>query len=430
MSTFKPENLSVSRNSNQAERSERLFVVVEKYETPADGYHYAVGHKANNPAEKVKVRLNTVEERSKDFPKIDVDKIKDQYFSGQTHRDTIADKAKAGVVFLSFDDARKLENSGDGVVEYRAHWPKTMSTKPDAEVITGLATIVLKENNTASKKASASINFIKNITEVNKDNYEPVLLDALAIKDKDGNARNPYVTFRSFYKDELVAVTNLYPATETTPVFDQNSGQYKDIKMKVDAVDTLIQIQKAVPSGDDLLDGYRDRARAIISGLLGEDEPVFNSKDDKAVESAKQYYYGTKQGELKVEVVENESIYFGTDSRKTYLNDKDKFHLSVYDEADENDVNKKHQVYTDTVVAVHRYPDGEPFAVYAAPVKMYPTMEKLSDIKPSSIKNEASVSQEASGGAENNRYREGERSTSMPQEKIVETEEESELALP
>lgn len=380
MNSFDPKKLNPQRQGNDRQfNNERLFVVVENFEIPNDGYHYAVGYKANSPAEKVKVRLNTVEERAKDFPKADVEKIKEQYFSGQKHRDSLADKAKDGIIHLSFDDARKIEGASGGVAEYRAHWPKTMSTRPESEVISGIGTILLREQG-SNNKASALVNFIKDVTEINEDNIDAVLAKGLSIKDDIGRAKNPYISFKAYYEDDLVAMTNLYPATKNTPVFDQNTGAYKDVRTKVDAKETLDRLFGTEKTGDIALDGYLDRAKALIAGIKGFEEPKYFSTDANLIETARQYYFGTKEGKLKVVAVENESIYFGSESRKTYLNDKARPHLNAYNAADENDDTKTFQGYTDTVIAVDRYPDGEPYAVFAAPASMNPKMLRFSQV--------------------------------------------------
>lgn len=388
MSSFDPSKLgqrSGGGQPNKGSRAERVFLVVDDYETPAEGFHYVVGHKADKPDEKIKVRLNTVQERSADRPKDNVDKIKAQYVTGENTRDSISDKAKAGIKLLSFDDARRLGKDENGVTEYRAHWPKTMSTNPEAEVMSGFAHVKLKEAgeyNGRRSPAQAYVELMKSSVVADKDGIDKALSDALAIKDDQGCARDPLVIMRVMHEGKVVVSPRVYPSTELTKVFDQNLGEHKEVPRKVDADKTIDDLMTANPGKSDMANRQLDTARAVIAGIKGLDEPKFNSPDEGVVESIRNLYYGAKAGALQVEVIAAEKIDFGADSRKTYLNDKDRPQLAAYTIKEAVDETRVRETpgYTKTVVAVHRHPDGEPYAVFASPVQMYPKVQKLADL--------------------------------------------------
>jgi hypothetical protein len=388
MSSFDPGKLgrrSGGGQPNKGPRAERVFLVVEKYETPAEGFHYAVGHRADKPDEKIKVRLNTVQERSADRPNDSIEKIKAQYVTGENTRDSIADKAKAGVKLLSFDDARRIGKGEDGVIEYRAHWPKTMSTDPQAEVMHGLAHVKLKEAgeyNGRHSPSQAYVEMMKSSVVVDKDSIDKVLSDALAIKDSQGRARDPLAIMRVMYEGKVVASSRVYPSVELTKVFDQNLGEHKEVVRKVDADKTINDLMTAKPGKSDMENRQLDIARAVIAGIKGLDEPKFNIHDESAIESVRNLYYGAKSGALQVEVIAAEKIDFGAESRKTYLNDKDRPQLAAYTIKEVVDETRVREIpgYTKTVLAVHRHPDGEPYAVFASPVQMYPKVQKLHDL--------------------------------------------------
>ncbi len=394
MSSFDPSKLgqrSGGGQPNKGPRAERVFLVVDSYETPAEGFHYAVGHKADKPDEKIKVRLNTVQERSADRPSENVDKIKAQYVTGENTRDSISDKAKAGIKLLSFDDARRLGQDENGVTEYRAHWPKTMSTNPEAEVMAGFAHVKLKEAGEYSGRrspAQAYVELMKSSVVADKDGIEKVLADALTIKDEQGRARDPLVVMRIRHENKVVATARIYPSTEVAKVFDQNLGEHKEVRRKVDADKTIADLLSGKPGANDESNRQLDRARAVVAGIKGLDEPKFNTADTRVVDDFRNLYYGAKAGALQVEVIAAEKIDFGADSRKTYLNDKDRPQLAAYvikEAVDESRV-RESSGYINTVVAVHRHPDGEPYAVFASPVQMYPKAQKLNElaINPSS----------------------------------------------
>ena len=214
MNEFDPSRLNRRTSTPPKGRSERLFVAVERYETPADGFHFVVGRLVNDPEVQVRVRLNTVKERMEDRPKDDPEKIKSQYISGENHRDTIADKEKAGIPLLSFDDARKL-GTHDGVVEYRAHWPKTMSTDPEAEALFGMAHICLRDARDlpdgTRMNAQAHVKLFKETAVATRDNIDEALSRALRIQDERGRARDPLVILRVWHEGRQVAEPRIYP---------------------------------------------------------------------------------------------------------------------------------------------------------------------------------------------------------------------------
>lgn len=387
MSNFDPNKLNAPRSSgfqSRGPRPERLFLVVDNYETPAEGFHYAVGHLADNPEKKVRVRLNTVAERAADRPRDSEDKIRAQYVTGENTRDSIAEKAKAGIKFIAFDDCRRIAEA-DGVTEYRAHWPKTISTQPNAELMSGKAHIRLREafeHAGGRAKAQAYVEMIKGHAVANAENIDQLMHDALTIKDAEGRARDPLAILRVNYQDKVVATPRLYPSMVATQIFDQATGETREVGRPVDAQQTLETLAAAEPGRSDLQNRQQDSVRALIAGIKGEDEPKFNSTDPAIVDAARNLYYGAKAGQLKVEVISAEKIDFGADSRKTYLKDKDLPQLATYTvkEARDDQTLRESPGYTDTVIGIMRHEDGEPFAVYASPLKMYPKAYKLADL--------------------------------------------------
>ncbi|EMG5716531.1 hypothetical protein V9T10_000127 [Yersinia enterocolitica] len=388
--SFNPDALnnknSLNNTVSSAPKKERLIMVVENYETPESGFHYAVGHKFDDVDAKVRVRLNTVDERCKDRPKTDQNKIREQYVSGENTRDTIADKKKSNIKFISFDDSLLLTEK-DGVSEYRAHWGKTMSTDPTAEIISGVGHIRLRQpENGSERSAEAYIEFIKDAQPVVKKNIKQQLTSGLAIKDEQGRARDPFVIIRVVYQDKLVTTVRLFPATETKAIFDQNLGANKEIRTLVDSEKTIEHLLSGKPLSNSpttaYIDNQADTVRAVVAGLLGRKEPTFNDPSNK--ERNLNIYHGAKGGQLNFELISAEKIDFGIDSRKTYLNEKSRPHLAAYDIKSGEEGNEKQQFvtsgYTETVLAIHRHPDGEPYAVFASPKEMWPKTQVMKNL--------------------------------------------------
>lgn len=391
MADFDPSKLNQinSPSSPKKVQAERLFMAVDGYETPDDNFHYAVGHRLENPEEKIRVRLNTVDDRMQDRPNGDRAKVEALYVTSDNHRDNIADKAKSDIKLLSFDDARPVGNSADGVPEYRAHWGKTMSTDPNAEVMMGLAHVRLRGDDADKQKGSvAQVEMIRSSATADSNNIDAVLQDALSIKDDEGRARRPAAILRVSYEGEIVASPRVYPATEASSKFDQATGQKKDIQVPVDAEKTIERLMEGGHGKNEFESRQLDSVRAVVSGLKGMDEPKFDSTDPKIQESMQNLHYGAKGGHLQVEVIAVDNLEFGADSRKTYIKDKEqgKPQLNVYD-IKEQDGDRQRQTpgYAETVVATMRHPDGEPYVVFASPAEMYPKPQKLKELDTSSI---------------------------------------------
>jgi len=387
MSNFDPSKLSArpSNSSAPSGRSERIFMVVDTYETPDGGFHFAVGHRPDRPEEKIRVRLNTVAERIQDRPKLSPESVKSQYVSGENTRDTIADKAKANIKLVAFDDCRRLSQT-EGVTEFRAHWPKTIATQPEAELMTGKAHIRLKpasDHANGHSKAQAYVELIKGAAQPTAENIDRLLTDALAIKDADGRARDPLMIMRVKHQGKIVGTPRLYPSMNTAKTFDQALGEEREITRPVDADVTVARLMGGEPGYNDRQNAMLDAVRALVAGIKGDGEPTFNSTDLAIHTKARNLYWGAKEGHLEVEIVSAEKIDFGADSRKTYLKDKDLPQLAAYvvKEPKEDQSFRETSGYTDTVIGVLRHEDGEPYAVYASPAQMYPKAYKLAELR-------------------------------------------------
>ena len=386
-SGFDPSKLTSTGSSStpkaSAPKSERVVMEVEQYLTPADNFHYAVGRRIDAPDELIKVRLNSVAERHQDKPKQSIEDITKVYQTSDTPRETIADKAKANIRFISFDDAKALGKDENGVTEFRAHWPKTMSADPKSEVMHGMAHIKLSEG-AEGRKSQAYVEMIQQKVTVNKDNVDAVMADALSITDASGRGRDPIMIVRIAHEGKVVATPRVYPAVETVQVFDQNAGGMVDRNKAVTADKTISALMSAAPGKSDLETVSADRVRAVIAGIKGLEEPTFNSADPAMRDNARNMYHGAAAGALQIEIISAEKIDFGADSRVTYVKDKDKPHLAAYTikEPVNADGTKQRETpgFAETVIAINRHQDGEPYAVFASPVAMYPKMQKLADL--------------------------------------------------
>jgi hypothetical protein len=382
-SNFDPAMLSRPAAAPKV-RSERLFVQVESFDTPNDDFHFAVGHLIDNPQQQVRVRLNSVAERQADRPKDSAEKIKALYVSGDNTRDTLLEKSKNDIKLLSFDDAKVLSRGEDGVATYRAHWPKTMSTEPEAEPIWGFAHVRLREPVEREGKrinAQAYVELLKGSAVVNKDSIDEALARSLSIEDDQGRARDPLVIVRVFHDGKQVAAPRLYPETERVKVFDQSLGEHKEVPRKLDADVTIANLMSGAGGRDDFETRQKDTIRAIVAGIKGQEPPKIVTADPAVQAQITNLYRGAAQGALTVEVVSAEKIDFGADSRKTYVADRERPQLAAYTIVEERgDKVQQTPGFTETMIAVHRHADGEPYAVFASPADMFPRMLKMVDL--------------------------------------------------
>lgn len=354
-------------------RPQRLFMIVDHFETPKDGFHFAVGRNAVDPDKEIRVRLTTVDERVADNPKLDRAKVEGMYMTNEKTRETIDDKKRAGITLLAFDDAKKIGVNTEGVSEYRAHWSNTMSTNPQAEVFVGLAHLELSPGNTRDPKSRARVDMLQKSSVATPENIDALFASALAIKDDQDRARNPYALIRVFYDGQQTAAVKIFPTRVEQPVFDQATGKTKSVSMKQDADATLAKLLSGSPSGtgNANLEQKLDVARAVIAGLKNLDLPKANVAE--FAKSTQNYYNGAKGGHITVELTEVERIEFGSDSRKTYLSKAEQPQFKGYRAVvGEKDAQYSVSAYAETVVATLRHENGERFATFASPTAMFP----------------------------------------------------------
>jgi hypothetical protein len=222
---------------------------------------------------------------------------------------------------------------------------------------------------------------IKGSAKATQANIDEALTRSLSIKDEEGRARDPLVILRVMHDGRQVAAPRIYPDTAKGKVFDQTLGDYKEVSIKVDAAATIQKVMSGAPGRNEFETRQLDTARAVIAGIKDLDEPNFVSADPNLRGVLRNLYYGAQQGALHVQVIAAEKIDFGAKSRQTYLTDKDRAHLAAYQiHEEQGDQLKQWPAYTETVLAVLRYPDGEPYAVFASPEEMYPRMTKLANL--------------------------------------------------
>ena len=376
---LKPANAQRERRAYD----ERVFMEVERFQlSRSGGDEWAVGRSITNPDERVMVRLSTVEERMTDLPLANEGRLRQSY-EGENRRETMAEKAQSKVRLIAFDGARSLGETEDGIKQYRAHWPQTMAAKPDAEVVAGLGSIVLYQPKEGSgNKADAYVEFLRTATVTDGSNVQQAMEAALEINDKDGNARDAHALMRVFYNGEEVATARVFPAREKATVTDPMYGDEKTIMRPMNAANSFQALRDAKATGIQSMDANNDLARAIIAGLMGDDEPPkANAMEPHRIEN---FFHGAKGGDLNVEVVGVERIKFGVDSAKTYLknlkdhngNDNRKFTDYLVKTESEGKTTTE-RGYGNTVVAFQRYPNGQPYAVYASPQENLPRVSPL-----------------------------------------------------
>ena len=376
---LKPANAQRERRAYD----ERVFMEVERFQlSRSGGDEWAVGRSITNPDERVMVRLSTVEERMTDLPLANEGRLRQSY-EGENRRETMAEKAQSKVRLIAFDGARSLGETEDGIKQYRAHWPQTMAAKPDAEVVAGLGSIVLYQPKEGSgNKADAYVEFLRTATVTDGSNVQQAMETALEISDKDGNARDAHALMRVFYNGEEVATARVFPAREKATVTDPMYGDEKTIMQPMNAANSFQALRDAKATGIQSMDANNDLARAIIAGLMGDDEPPkANVMEPHRIEN---FFHGAKGGDLNVEVVGVERIKFGVDSAKTYLknlkdhNGNDNRKFTDYLVKTENEGKTiTERGYGNTVVAFQRYPNGQPYAVYASPQENLPRVSPL-----------------------------------------------------
>lgn len=356
---------------------ERVFLEVESFKlSRTGGPEWAIGHSIVNPSEKVMVRLSTVEERMTDLPKADEGKLRQSY-EGENSRESLAQKAQNKVKLIAFDGARPLGVNEEGVKQYRAHWPQTMAAKPEAEVTSGLGSIVLYQpKEGSSMRADAYVEFLRMATAVDASNAMQALESALAIQDDKGQARDPHALVRVFHQGAEVAAARVFPAREKTTIVDAMYGDEKEVMKPLEAAQSVQAFCEGRVTGIASMDANNDLARSVLAGVMGEEEPPrATSMNQDQVDN---FFHGAKGGDLEVQIVAVERIRFGMDSAKTYLKQAENRRFADYQIKTECEgKTTSERGYGNTVVAFQRYPNGQPYAIYASPQENLPRVRPL-----------------------------------------------------
>ena len=253
-----------------------------------------------------------------------------------------------------------------------------MAATPEAEVTAGVGSIVLYQPKEGSgSKADAYVEFLRTATLADGSNVQQAMESALEIKDENGNARDAHAVMRVFYNGEEVATARVFPAREQAKVTDPMYGDEKTIMQPVDAASSFQALREGNATGIQSMDANNDLARAVVAGLLGDDEPP--KSNVITPEQVENFFHGAKGGDLNVEIVGVERIKFGMDSAKTYLKDRENRKFADYLVKTEAEGGKTmtERGYGNTVVAFQRYPNGQPYAVYASPQENLPRVSPL-----------------------------------------------------
>lgn len=370
MSTFSPDQLNAADKKAAAPskpRPRRIFMAVDGYEK-IDGFTYAVGKEAYGSDKPIKVRLTTVTERVADVPSMNPATVESQYVSGSSHRHTLAEKEKNGVKLLSFDVALPLENG-----HFRAHWPNTASTDPNAVVLTGLAHVHLDDglgaNGEPVRTAQAYIEAVKGAETISAadDNVMAKLRGYLSTN-VDSVDVKPSVQIRLVHEGKTFARARLYPASDMAEKFDEARGTTVKYKVAVDADTTIARLLSSdQKDNNEAFAVNRDHFRAMLvgCGAVAADAVTYETDAGKMENIAA----GIEQGAIQVEMVGLERIDCGKSTRQSLLKDAaaNKPPLSFYSSTNAK-TQRTDNRYVPTAVVCQRHSDGQLYVVSVTPM--------------------------------------------------------------
>lgn len=373
---FSPEALLTAAPKPKYEPRERIFGRVVSYDLPNDAPHSVLVRRLDQEEDVlVRVRLTTVDERCKDFPVVDPKKVESSYATGQVHRESLADKSKKGIELIAFDDSRAVGVDDKNVPIFRSHWPDSMAAEPGAEVMSGVACIKLRPEN-GDNKAVARIEMIRGSEALSSATAADAFLKAASLKDDNGNARDPFIVLRASLDGRVIASPRIYPAKMEDKRFDQNLGSMVTFLRAADAEKTLEGVMDGHATQNQITDTNNDLARVMMAALLKEPMPVINAYEYP--EKAVQLYSGILQDKIKVELISLEQIDFGKAAGASYLAKAARPQFAPYAQVQDGKIKDG---FAKTVIAIQRHADGEPYAIYASPMAMYPRAKQISEVK-------------------------------------------------
>ena len=380
---------------NNFQKPSRIFLHLDGIAQAPDGFEYAFGTDILNK-EKVKIRLNTVDERVQDMIVTGrmrsktqaIDVVKNQYENSAQPRKSLSERIRNNSAVLSFDQSYETQ-SNDNYRTYRAHWAESVTTKKDAQLI--IAPTHVQFVNTSNPFGRVEIlekQFIVD-KQSNTDDIRNMFISALNHEDEYSAERSGTLNYLLRSKDDGQSIFNGNLSTYLNPV---QAGS-RTIRVPADINTTLTKLMKdPIISQEnrpqDNIIFNHDLNRIIVNKLLKQNfVHKLETSDPQLQMYLKTISAKLDKGELFLDAFTSRNIFLGKETVNSYRAkaSRSQSPLKIYNvtEMDNNNQPVQHKGYLPTLIGVDRHSDTlSPFVTFTATTDPMSQAEKLEKVAP------------------------------------------------
>lgn len=380
---------------NNFQKPSRIFLHLDGIAQAPDGFEYAFGTDILNK-EKVKIRLNTVDERVQDMIVTGrmrsktqaIEVVKNQYENSAQPRKSLSERIRNNSAVLSFDQSYETQ-SNDNYRTYRAHWAESVTTKKDAQLI--IAPTHVQFVNTSNPFGRVEIlekQFIVD-KQSNTDDIRNMFISALNHEDEYSAERSGTLNYLLRSKDDGQSIFNGNLSTYLNPV---QAGS-RTIRVPADINTTLTKLMKdPIISQEnrpqDNIIFNHDLNRIIVNKLLKQNfVHKLETSDPQLQMYLKTISAKLDKGELFLDAFTSRNIFLGKETVNSYRAkaSRSQSPLKIYNvtEMDNNNQPVQHKGYLPTLIGVDRHSDTlSPFVTFTATTDPMSQAEKLEKVVP------------------------------------------------
>ncbi|WP_240016411.1 MULTISPECIES: hypothetical protein [Acinetobacter] len=386
---------SINNPVNNKAVPNRIFLHLDGIGYAPDGNEYAFGTNiATN--EKIKVRLNTVDERVQDM--IQTGRLKsenqarqivqNQYELSSNPRKTLSDRSKNNSVALSFDQSFEIPST-DNYRSFRAHWFESISTKPSSELIIAPAHVqFVSTPNTSFGRVEIIENHFTIDRNSDTDKIKQMFMSALNHEDEYSAERSGNLNYILRSQNDGQAIYNGILST----YLQQIQAGTRNIKVPANINTTLTNLMSNplitannTPQNNVLFN--HDLNRILVNKLLNQNFiHKLETSDPQLQNYLRSISTKIEKGEIYLDAYTSRNIFLGKETVNSYRNKASRsqsplkiYNISEMDAATNQPI--QHKGYLDTMIGIERHSDTlSPYVTFTAttdPMALANKLEKL-----------------------------------------------------
>ena len=395
LSSLKSLNRNIIQNrSNSAPAiPQRIFLYLDGIAQSNDGHDYAYGTNVLTN-EKVKVRLNTIDERVNDLTQSGkknkqqvANQVTNQYQNSANPRQSLKERLHSKVVVLSFDQSFEIL-SEDNYRSYRAHWAESVTSNPSSQLITAPVHIQFVNSQRPFGRVEILENNYKIDINSSREMIKEAFLKSLEHQDDFSAERSGSFNYILRYKEtnEPIYQGSLQSFLQEVPV-----GPDRSIRIPADISTTLNNLMRKPLTARDYVPDEsmmfnHDLNRILVNRLLGVEFTQSLETSNPQLQNNLRLLSGKlKKGEIYLDAYATQNIFFGRDTLKTYQakSTRSSSPLKIYTVTEmHNDEPIYQKGYIHSLVGIDRHSDTlAPYVTFSSTTDPNATSRKIQDLQ-------------------------------------------------